>query len=228
MARVKGMDVSHWQGDIVWSRVPEEYRFVYMKSSEGKNFIDKKFIQNFDDSVGRDRAPYHFWRMDGDPQGQAKFWRDQVGDRVGEWGPVPDLEDPNASKGSRCRAELETFLEQVVIEFGDFVTYSAAWWWDSWVQAPLEIAKNRGLIVANYKTVYPWSQPYMPRTGGWNDWLMWQHTSKGVVNGITENTVDLNVFNGGEAQYAEFMKVVPSNKVKLIVPHGMDVEVIYE
>jgi lysozyme len=225
MAKIKGLDVSHWQGDINWDEVPPEYRFVYMKSSESNWYKDNKFIQNFDLSAGRDRAPYHFWRMNGDPVGQAKFWRDVVGDRIGEWGPVVDLEDTNAIKGSQCRVEVETFLDQVVEEFGGLVIYSAAWWWDSWILAP--IANEYGLIVANYKTVYPWSQPYMPKTGGWTDWLMWQHSSKGSVSGITGN-VDLNLFNGENAAYNQYMQIVPSNVVKLIVPQGIEVEVIYE
>lgn len=227
MARVEGIDVSHWQGDINWAQVPPEKRFVYMKSSESTWFVDKKFVSNYDGAEGRQRAPYHFWRMDGDPQGQAKHWRDTVADRIGEWGPVVDAEDGNALKGSRCRAELEVFYEQVLVEFGDFVTYTGAWWWDSWVQAPIEIAKKRGLIVANYKAVYPWSSPYMPKTGGWTDWLMWQHSSKGSVPGIAGN-VDLNLFYGDDAAYNAYMKLTPSDKIKLIVPYGMDVEVIYE
>lgn len=226
MANVKGLDVSHWQGDISFDELPSEYRFVYMKSSETIGFKDKKFIQNFDGFVGKDRSPYHFWRMNGDPVGQAKFWRDTVGDRVGEWGPVADLEDNLALKGSQCRAELIAFLAAVEEEFGKKpVVYSAAWWWDSWVQAP--IARHLDFIVANYKTVYPWSKPYMPQTGGWANWLMWQHSSRGLVSGISGN-VDLNLFNGDDAAYNQYMAVSPSNKIKLIVPHGMEVEVIYE
>jgi lysozyme len=227
MARIQGLDVSHWQGDIVYEDVPLDYRFVYIKSSEANTYKDPKFERNFDGFLGRDRAPYHFWRMNGDPVGQAKHWRDTVGDRVGEWGPVVDAEDASAIKGSQCRAELDTFYQQVLEEFGDFVTYSAAWWWDAWVQTALPIARSKPLIVANYKTVYPWTSPYMPKTGGWAEWFMWQHSSTGIVTGINAN-VDLNLFNGDLAAYNDFMKVVPSHKIKLIVPKGIEVEVIYE
>jgi len=229
MARVKGLDISHWQGDINWSLVPAEYRFIYMKSSERQNFIDNKFIRNYDSAVGRERSPYHFWRMDGDPVGQAKFWRDTVGDRVGEWGPVVDAEDTHAVKGSACRSELERFYEQVRIEFGNAETYTGAWWWDEWVRG--SIGNSGNLLIANYKTVYPWSKPYMPRTGGWADWLMWQHSSSGRIPGVG-GAIDLNLFNGDEAAYEAFMKVapVPGDKIKLIIPAGMAdiVEVIYE
>lgn len=226
MGNVKGLDISHWQGDINFANVPEEYRFIYMKSSEGTWYQDDKFIRNYNGFGDRQRAPYHFWRHNADPGEQARYWRDTVDGRLGEWGPVVDLEDTSAPKGGSTPDLVAEFLLHVEVEFGTLpLIYSAAWWWDAWIRE--DFASNYGLLVANYKTVYPWSEPYMPRTGGWLDWLIWQHSSSGRVPGFS-GAVDLNVFNGDDAEYDRYMGIVPGNKVKLTVPIGMDVEVTYE
>jgi lysozyme len=225
MANAKGIDISHWQGNINFALVPSEYKFVYMKASEGTGFVDDKFVQNYDGFVGRYRAPYHFWRYSADPAAQAAHWRDTVGDRVGEWGPVADLEDKYAPKGGDTPNKIRAFLDAAEHEFGvKPLIYTGAWWWDSWV---MQNFSDYGLLIANYKTVYPWSKPYMPRTGGWSNWLFWQHSATGQVPGINAS-VDLNMFNGDDAALAQFMGVAPTTKITVIVPVGVEVEVIHE
>jgi len=46
---VKGLDVSHYQGDIDWALVAEEnqYQFVFIKATEGHDFVDNKFDNNY-------------------------------------------------------------------------------------------------------------------------------------------------------------------------------------
>lgn len=50
--QVKGLDVSHYQGKIDWQKVREEkdYRFVYIKATEGENFVDERFRYNWNEA----------------------------------------------------------------------------------------------------------------------------------------------------------------------------------
>ena len=45
-------------------------------------------------------------------------------------------------------------------------------------------------------------QPEQPRIG--RDWLFWQHSDKGNVNGIT-TPVDFNVFNGDSSSFKNLL-----------------------
>lgn len=45
---VKGFDLSHHQGDIQWKKIsPQQYRFIYLKATEGGDFKDRKFQDNW-------------------------------------------------------------------------------------------------------------------------------------------------------------------------------------
>jgi lysozyme len=46
---VRGIDVSHYQGDIHWDAVAAaNIRFAYIKATEGADYIDPSFQQNWD------------------------------------------------------------------------------------------------------------------------------------------------------------------------------------
>lgn len=45
---VKGFDVSHHQKEIQWNKIsPEKFQFVYLKATEGGDFKDTKFQDNW-------------------------------------------------------------------------------------------------------------------------------------------------------------------------------------
>lgn len=59
-----GVDVSAHQGDIDWRRVAgDDIEFVYIKPTEGGDFVDARFAQNWAEAatVGLDRGAYHFF-----------------------------------------------------------------------------------------------------------------------------------------------------------------------
>ena len=72
---IKGFDVSHHQKDIEWNRIsPQEFKFVYLKATEGGDFKDRKFQENW--LKAREHGflvgAYHFYRLcrDGNIQAQ--------------------------------------------------------------------------------------------------------------------------------------------------------------
>ena len=63
---IRGLDVSHHQGLIDWARIPtERYRFVYIKATEGGDFWDKSFKQNWKQAMnaGLTVGAYHFFTL---------------------------------------------------------------------------------------------------------------------------------------------------------------------
>ncbi|MEM1008274.1 MAG: GH25 family lysozyme, partial [Myxococcota bacterium] len=75
---IRGIDVSHHQGRIRWSKIKsQEIRFAYLKATEGKDFIDRRFLENW--RLAR-RAKiitgaYHFFTFCSSGKAQAEhFW----------------------------------------------------------------------------------------------------------------------------------------------------------
>ena len=58
---IKGIDVSHHQGNINWSKVPSA--FAYLKATEGEQFVDHAFKTNWKgaQSKGILVGAYHFF-----------------------------------------------------------------------------------------------------------------------------------------------------------------------
>jgi lysozyme len=66
MTQIKGIDVSHWQGDIDWKKVKDDgVEFAFIKATEGTSFIDDKFLANINgaNAVGIKTGAYHFARF---------------------------------------------------------------------------------------------------------------------------------------------------------------------
>ena len=220
---VKGIDISHWQGEIDWEKIPDEYKFAFMKATEGDGFIDDRFTRNWHSSKPGLRGAYHFWRYAFDGTAQAEHFFDIVsktGD-LGELPPVIDLEDTRAPKGGDIAIRMRQMLQRTEELFGvQPIIYTANWWWSPWT------LNNTGfgdyeLWVAHYKTVYPWSKPYLP--AGWDDWQVWQHSSKGSVPGVDGNC-DLNVAK--DEWYNKYVEPEePAYTVEVIAPRGVKVNV---
>ena len=72
---IQGFDVSHHQGDVQWQKIsPQKYAFVYLKATEGGDFKDRKFQDNW--LKAREHGflvgAYHFYRLCRDGTIQAE------------------------------------------------------------------------------------------------------------------------------------------------------------
>lgn len=222
---IKGIDCSHWQGDILWDRIPDEYKYVFMKASEGSGFVDDKFATNWAGAKML-RGAYHFWRYAFNGTEQAEHFFDIVsatGD-LGDLPPVVDLEDTRAPKGGDIVPRMRQMLQRTEELFGKKpIIYSANWWWNPWTLSNTGFG-DYDLWVANYKTLYPWSNPLMP--AGWSEWQVWQHSPTGSVPGIGGNC-DLNIAK--DEWYNKYTTPPPiEHIVKVIAPKGVKVDVTYE
>ena len=113
---VKGFDVSHHQGDIQWQSIsPQEFKFVYLKATEGGDFKDRKFQDNW--LKAREQGflvgAYHFYRLCRDGQIQAQNFIETVPKKTDSLPPVIDLEYDSNCINTYTREQL---LKEIQVE----------------------------------------------------------------------------------------------------------------
>lgn len=195
---VRGIDISSHNGEIDFGKVKAAgIDFVFIKASEGTDFLDRRFQANYD-SVTAHGIPigvYHFFRYEKDGVKQAVNLCTALGGRVPQLGVVIDVEDAgNPHEGD----------EQIIVaNLGEMIDY----------------LNLRGLTVMLYTNKDGYNQ-FLRRayTGyplwicSFNDnpidaeWRFWQYSHNGRVDGI-EGDVDLNVYNGDRAKWNEMLQL---------------------
>ena len=198
---IKGFDVSHHQGDIQWDKIPlQSYKFVYLKATEGGDFKDKKFQDNW--LKAREHGflvgAYHFYRLCKDGKIQAQNFIETVPKKPDALPPVIDLEYDsnciNTFSKEQLLKEIQVMHDQVYQHYGK--------------QPIFYISKSFYNIVlaGEFQKTPLWVREYngRPQLKDNPEWLIWQHTNKGKISGIP-TTVDMNVFNGDEKKWVKFI-----------------------
>lgn len=117
---VYGVDVSHHQGTVDWTRVADDgIEFAYIKASEGGDFRDDLFTQNWRAAadVGLPRGAYHFFTLCRPGREQARWFVEVAPPDPDALPPALDLElAGNCSErpeAAAVNAEVAAFLEIV-------------------------------------------------------------------------------------------------------------------
>ena len=181
-----GVDVSNHQGNIDWSAVAaDNVDFAYIKATEGGDFVDAFFQQNWRDAqaAGLDVGVYHFFTLCRPGDEQAANLLATV--------PLDQMDLPIALDlefGGNCaarppvadiREEITTFVEIV------------------------ETAADEELILyvgPNFDALYAVKETFdrelwerrLWRRPAIDDWTFWQWSFRADVDGI-EGGVDLNI-----------------------------------
>jgi len=195
--RVRGIDVSKWQGAVDWKRVARAgVRFAFIRVSDGTNPTDPTFATNWQKARAAriTRGAYQYFRPDQDPIEQADRLIAQMGPlRRGDLPPVLDLETSGGKTKRQVVARVRKWIKRVKSATGvDPIIYTNA---KSWI----EIAGNNRswrrspLWVAHFGVRCPMTPT------AWRRWTFHQHSETGQVGGI-RGAVDLNDFNGTRAQ----------------------------
>lgn len=189
---VRGIDVSHHQGAIDWRRVAEnkDVRFAYVKATEGSNFVDHLFSENWSGAgeAGIVRGAYHYFTLTSPGAWQAENFISAVPAEKGCLPPAIDLEEDGWEKADFV-GELENFISAVEQRYGCkpvlYVTYPI---YDEYIKGEFD--------------EYPvWIRAIeLPPSLGDREWLLWQYFDRGGISGIGAN-VDLDAFNGGASEF---------------------------
>lgn len=194
---IHGLDISHHQGEIDWpSLQTEEFKFIYIKATEGGDFKDKRFQENLKNARqhGFLTGAYHFYTFCRPADDQANNFIDSVPIAKGMLAPAIDLEfGGNCSKTlsqSEMFSELKVIMDKLSVHYGiEPVLYVTTEFYDAYFSR----------VNTNYKfwvrSIY--GRPTFPSD---QSWVIWQYANRGHANGI-EGFVDMNVFNGDIEQF---------------------------
>lgn len=199
---VRGIDVSHYQGSIDWSRLrnanmgSDPVSFVMIKATEGGTLMDDYFNENFYQARrnGLLRGAYHFLTPDVKAKEQARFFLRQAHLEEGDLPPVLDIEDERKWLASgKSKAEIQrmalAWLEEVEEHYGvKPIIYSS-------------YRFRRDILSDKRFDAYPFwmAHYYVSQPARDIAWTFWQHTDCGKLTGI-KGPVDCNVFFGSMAE----------------------------
>ncbi|TCP26601.1 lysozyme [Scopulibacillus darangshiensis] len=186
---IKGIDVSHWQGEISWEQVRKDgVAYVFIKATEGKTFVDPMLAKhsNGAEEAGLLLGYYHFARFSNKREAvaEARHFTKAINGLKAHLPLVLDLETGNGvAKEDLSKAAL-TFLDTVKSEAKhDVMLYT----FTNFARRHLtSLLKYVPLWIAHYGVTQP------KNNGIWNKWSVFQYTSEGQINGI-KGHVDINL-----------------------------------
>jgi lysozyme len=198
-ATVKGVDVSVYQGNVNWGAVKAAgIGFAIARISDG-SYMDTKFDQNWSGMKGAGvvRGAYQFFEPGEDPVAQANIVINKVGKLApGDLPVTADVEVTGGQSPATIASHLQTWVDHVQAGTGKApMIYTAPGFWKGSVGSTA--FKNLPLWGANWGVNCP------NLATGWTDWVVWQYSDAGKVNGIPA-TVDLDEFNGSMADLQAF------------------------
>lgn len=189
----QGIDVSHHQGKIDWALLPAQgVDFVYIKATEGGDFVDPQFALNWQEAGAADvaRGGYHFFTLCKPGAEQAANFIATVPKEAAALPPAVDLEYMgNCSDRPATldvEAELSDYLVAVERHYGKpAVLYLTE-----------EFDEAYG-ISANFDRPL-WLRSILREPDfGARDWTIWQASNFRQLEGIN-GRVDWNAMREGE------------------------------
>lgn len=190
---LRGIDISHHNGEVDFSRLSSDdadVAFIYLKATEGTDFIDPAFVRNSRLSVasGIPTGAYHFFRYDTDGELQALNFLHALKGRGFTLPPAIDVEDWGNPDGHTTALIVERLRRMTDCLAAKGYT-------------PLIYTNLDGyhrLIKGNFEDLPLWissfSDPPIDTDPDHIRWSVWQYSHRGDIPGIPSST-DLNVLN---------------------------------
>lgn len=186
-----GLDVSKWQGNIDYKKVSESnVDFVMIKvggSNSNGYYLDPKFKDNIEGFLkqGIPVGVYFYSNANSikEAEKEALWTLEQIKDYdltlpiAFDWENWSNFNNYGMSFKTLSNC-ADTFIKTVEKEGYKGIIYSS---------------KNYLLRIWNTMGNDVWLAHYTDKTDYTGDFIMWQLTSGGVIPGITENTIDVNI-----------------------------------
>lgn len=184
-----GIDVSHHNGQISWNLVKKnkKIKFVYIKASEGKTYVDPQYQRNIRNArkAGLKVGSYHFFRMTSGAHAQFQHMKSVIKKNEQDLIPMIDVETTDHYPVKQTRDSLRVFLKLVERHYG---------------VKPMIYGTNRsynticGIWFNRYKLYLGRYGSNPPKIRGSEHYLIWQYSEKGKIKGIPKS-VDLCRFH---------------------------------
>jgi len=183
--RYKGIDISHYNGDINFAKVKAAgIQLVYIKATEGTTYVDNYLGINYTGAknAGLKTGFYHFLVGTSSPETQAQNFYNNIKDKQSDLKPVLDVETAGFNVmdyAIRFANEFKRLsnMDVCIYTYSDFIN-----------NLDSRLTKYT-LWEANYYRSFD----NLPSNNIWNSRAGFQYTDKGIVNGINGN-VDLDEF----------------------------------
>lgn len=169
-ANAWGIDISHHQGAVDWSKMVGDKRpdFVFLKTTEGTHFTDNRFADYKEHLIklGIPFSGYHFMRFNKNGKDQANYFLRKAQPKKGQLIPVVDIEyQRHLYTDEIAQRNIDLFMETIRSAIGVYpIVYCEEKYYHKYLKK-----KYKGKIIlwiANYKR--------SPTTA----WDIWQKTDK--------------------------------------------------
>jgi len=234
MARVQGIDVSHWQGNMNWTTAYNAgNRFTWAKATQASATLDDQFANNLNNAkpAGMLIGFYHFANPSGTADANADglnddavseanwFWNTAHGGMgTGYLRPMLDMEDSGGLTKAQLSKWTNDFCTRIQQLTGgiDPLIYCNTNYATSFLDLTVI---SHDLWIANY-TSTTYGDPNTngsPPVGVWGsgNWDFWQYSAggngRGAANGAQSTDLDIDVFKGGTANGTD-----PTNDLQLL------------
>lgn len=200
--RLRGIDVSSYQGEVDWRQVRAAgVVFAFARFSDGLEVIDERFAENFAGMkrAGVYRGAYQVFRASADPLAQADLFL-QALRRAGrpDLPLVADVETDDGMEPEEVQAHLALWLRRIESRTRRRpIVYTSP-----------SMSEVLGTALGTYHLWIAHYEVDCPRVpGGWQAWRFWQHSSSGVVPGIS-GPVDLDAFAGTKVELRRLNRAI--------------------
>lgn len=201
---VHGVDVSRWQADIDWAKLRTQgANFAYIKSTDGGDHLDPMFKTNWNRAhqAGIRRGAYHFFYWCRTAGEQADWFIRNVPRDPDALPPVIDVEYNHQSdckmrlSTERVLEKMQVFMDKLEKHYGQRpVIYTAPDFYKDHLRGQFrDYPFWLRSVAAHPSKIYPDRK-----------WLFWQYSGSGLSKGV-EGKIDLNVFNGGEEGWHDWV-----------------------
>ena len=225
MTRSNGRDWSRYQGRTDVEMVADDIDFLMARCTIGWSYRDQWYAWNLQQAKAANIifGAYHvLWPANNDPKREAKWFADN-------WtvdGEAPDfVVCDDELMHNKSPANVLNQCRVLALEVSDLFgaptrIYTGSWFWNQ-LPSPGGFEDQFPLIEAEY-LIPPVRYPRVWHTGedpqqpkepavlgrGWDDWWMWQWTSKMEPVGVESKSQDADVYNGTLQQLKEDLAIV--------------------
>lgn len=191
---IQGIDVSHYQDNINWKTVAKANiaKFVYIKATEGRSVVDDKYATYFNEARrhGFKVGSYHFFRPGVDVETQYRLFIGHINVKEQDLLPLIDVEIMTGVESIAIfQRRLLTFCNLVAHAFNGQkpIIYTGKSFYDKYIATSQQLREYQFMIAA-----YQDEQPVLANG---DDYLIWQYTGHGKMDGI-KGHVDRSKFVG--------------------------------
>ena len=197
---VQGLDISHHQDKVNWTRVDKKYKFIVLKATEGQNFLDSDFSYNWNNARlnGFTVGAYHFFSMLSSGTAQADFYISKVPYSERTLPPIIDLEIPTKYPKEQVLKELKDMTDKLEKQYKKRVIFYVTYYtYEAYIKGEFP---NNKLWIRDIK--------FIPNLEEYDRWVIWQVSNRGRVFGIPGFT-DKNVLRGDSIE-----KLIKESQIK--------------